>query len=955
LTQEPETAPSTLSAAGVGSTIAASDTTAAGGRIPPVPFEKYTLPNGLDVILHEDHSTPIVCVNVWYHVGSKNEERGRTGFAHLFEHMMFQGSEHHNSEYFGPLQEAGGRLNGSTNDDRTNYWEVVPSNYLELALWMESDRMGFLLPAMSQEKLDNQRDVVKNERRQSYENRPYGLAAETIAAAMYPHDHPYSWPTIGYMDDITAATRDDIAQFFRRYYHPANASLCIAGDFDPRETRRLVDRYFGSLAPGPRIEKMSVPTPMLPAEKRILMRDRVGLPRLYLNWHTVPADAIDDAELDLLASVLAGGKSSRLYRSLVLDKQLAQDVAAFQRSGEIAGSFTITATAKPGVTLAQLEAAIAQEVAGIQSSPPTPSELERAVNRFETQFVVAMESVGGFGGVADRLNRYNVMNDDPGHATKDFERYLKVDTAGVVHVARKYLADRRVVLAVEPGAERTIMPDPIAENAADAARAAALPRPGAKRIADRPAQPGAASFDRSKMPTPASPPKFALPPVHRSRLSNGLEVVVVEHHELPIVTLNLLNRSGNASNPTDRLGLANLVAAMLDEGTATRTSEDVADQLAVVGSSLSIRADWDTTRTGLFTLKRHLDHSLDIFADVLLRPTFPAAELERQRSLALTNLVRLRDQPTVLAGLAIDAVLYGAGHPYGRPEMGNEKSLRAISRGDVARFYESHLRPNNGSLIVVGDITPAEVMAALETALGQWLPGSPDAVSFPDLRPRPGTTITLVDKPAAAQSVIGVGHVGVTRKSPDYFSLIVMNAILGGLFTSRLNMNLREDKGFTYGARSSFEWRKQPGPFVASASVQTAVTAAAIAEFLKEFHDIAGGRPVTDAELDYAKASITRGFPGGFETARDIAGRVEMMVEFELAGDYFDKFVANVSAVTAADVLRAAQRFIDNDHLSIIVVGDASQIESPLREIRDGIGLHRAEFDDEFGLVVGQA
>src|SRR5262245_9539520 len=490
----------------------------AAGRLPSIAFEKYTLPNGLDVILHQDHSTPIVCVNVWYHVGSKNERPGRTGFAHLFEHMMFQGSEHHDAEYFGPLQEAGGRLNGSTSDDRTNYWEVVPSNYLELALWLESDRMGFLLPAMSQEKLDNQRDVVKNERRQSYENRPYGLASETIAAAMYPYDHPYSWPTIGYMDDLTAASREDIAEFFRRFYHPANASLCIAGDFDPVQAKQLVDKYFGSIPAGPRVEKMKPWVPTLAESKRIVMQDRVGLPRLYLNWHTVEADAPDDAELDLLASILAGGKSSRLYRSIVLEKQLAQDVSAFQRSGEIAGSFGITATAKPGVKLADLELAISTELAAIQAEPPTLAELERAVNRYESQFVVALESVGGFGGVADRLNRYNVMNGDPGHMARDFARYLRVNPAGVQRVAQRYLTDKRVILEIVPGSERTSTPDPIAENIQRAASSVEGQNGTAKNEASpgRPtldAQPST-TVDRSVAPAAGPAPRFSLPPIH---------------------------------------------------------------------------------------------------------------------------------------------------------------------------------------------------------------------------------------------------------------------------------------------------------------------------------------------------------------------------------------------------------------------------------------------------------
>ena len=398
------------------SAVAAGAPGGASPRVPKIAFEKYRLPNGLDVILHEDHSTPIVAVNVWYHVGSKNERPGRTGFAHLFEHMMFQGSKHYNRDFFGPLQKAGAqpgaRLNGSTSADRTNYWETVPSNYLELAIWMESDRMAFLLPAMTQEKLDNQRDVVKNERRQSYENRPYGLAYEVILAAAYPPDHPYSWPTIGSMADLTAASREDVADFFRRYYHPGNASLCIAGDFDPGQARRLVEKYFGPIPAGPKVAKLPPRVPRLKEPLRVQMTDRVGLARLYLNWHTVPMFAADDAELDVLADVLAGGKTSRLYRRLVRELQIAQDVNATQRSGEIAGALGIVATARPGRKLAELESVILEEVARLQAEPPSAEEVGRAVARFEEQtgLPVSLE----FAGDLDALSPSGALAPDAG-------------------------------------------------------------------------------------------------------------------------------------------------------------------------------------------------------------------------------------------------------------------------------------------------------------------------------------------------------------------------------------------------------------------------------------------------------------------------------------------------------------------------------------------------------------
>jgi len=932
----------------------AADESAA-GRIPQLKFEKYTLANGLDVILHEDHSTPIVCVNIWYHVGSKNERRGRTGFAHLFEHMMFQGSQNHDNDYFAPLQEAGGQLNGSTNDDRTNYWEVVPANYLELALWLESDRMGFLLPAMTQKKLDNQRDVVKNERRQSYENRPYGLADETIAAAMYPPDHPYSWPTIGSMADLGAASREDIGDFFRRYYHPGNASLCIAGDFDPARARQLVDKYFGALPAGPKVEPLR-PTPaQLAAEKRFVMQDRVSLPRLYMNWHTVPGFAPDDAELDLLASVLGGGRSSRLYRSLVHERELAQDVSVFQSSGELAGMLRITATARPGRKLSDIEAAIVAELKRIQAEPPSAEELERAVNRYEVSFVTALESVGGFGGRADRLNLYNVLAGDPAHITRDFERYLKVRPADLQRVAAQYLTDKRVVLEVVPGQTRSVRPDPIAE--ADEVIKSQKSERGDQRSEGSVAAASSAarstpdaSLDRSAMPRPAQPPGFRLPPIQRAKLANGLDVLVVEHRELPTVSMNLVLRAGVADNPAEKLGLADLVAAVLDEGTEKRSATQIADELAAVGSSLSVAAGWDTSQVRLFTLKRHLATSLDIFGDVLTHPTFPVEELDRQRSLMLSRLARLRDDPASIARLAVGAVLYGDGHPYGRPALGDEATLKAITRDDVVEFYRSRFGPTQAGMIVVGDVTAREITELLNKALADWKPQAAEPSALPEPTKARPLEITLVDKPGAAQSVISVGQVGVSRRSPDYFPLVVMNTIFGGQFSSRLNMNLRENKGYTYGARSSFDWRRQPGPYVATASVQTAVTAPALVEFLREFRDIAGGRPPEAKELEFAKAYITRSYPATFETPRDIAGRLEDLIEYGLPDDYYNTVVPGIATVQLGDVERVAKKHIDLDHLSIVVVGDRAQIESGLRTLPEGKRLRPSQLDAAFRL-----
>ena len=922
---------------------------AASDRLPKIAFEKYTLPNGLQVILHQDHATPIVGVNVWYHVGSKNEKPGRTGFAHLFEHMMFQGTKHYNADFFGPLQKAGGKLNGSTSSDRTNYWETVPSNYLELALWMESDRMGFLLDAMTQEKLDNQRSVVKNERRQSYENRPYGLAFETILAAAFPPDHPYSWPTIGSMVDLDAASRDDIADFFRRYYNPANASLCIAGDFQPETAKRLVEKYFGPIPASPKIEKMKPQIPTLEKAVRLRMTDRVSLPRVYMVWHTTEMFAPDDAALDVLADVLGGGKPSRLFKSLVRDKQIAQDASAYQDSEELAGMFFVVATARPGHTLAELEAAILAEIRKLQDEPPTAEEVAQAVSRREAHMVHALASVSEFGGRADRLNMYNVYTGDPGYMSKDFERYLKVEPAAVQEVAKKYLHDKLVTLSVTPGKSQKIEPDPRAT--AEKARVEMAKKISRERLPA--AAPIAEDADRTTLPKAAAEVQFHLPPIHRRQLANGMKLLVVENHKLPLVHVHVLLPSGRASDPPQKLGLASLMAAVWDEGTKTRSSEQIADALAGMGANLSLSADWDHCVARLDTLKRHLPRALDVANDVLQNPAFPADELKREQAQALGRLMQVRDEPNALANIAVLGTLYGQSHPYGRPPYGTPASLRSIGCDDLKAFYAGHIRPEQATAIVVGDVTADEIAAALDKTLGAWKSsGDAVATAYPAPPAAKPTRIILVDKPGAAQSVISVCQLGTFRTAPDYFPLVVMNSVLGGQFSSRLNMNLREDKGYTYGARTSFDWRvHQPGTYVASASVQTAVTAPALVEFLKEFEGIAGTKPVAAEELEFNRTYLTRGYPSGFETSGGVAGQLETLVSFSLSDDYFNTVVPKINAVTAADVRRAAEAHLHLDRLAIVVVGDRAKIQAALAKLPAGKGLQTVQFDEQFRIV----
>ncbi len=958
--------------------------------LPPIKVIEYKLENGLRVILHEDRSTPIVAVNIWYHVGSKNEIPGRTGFAHLFEHMMFQGSQHYDKDYFGPLQEAGGTLNGSTNPDRTNYWEVVPSNFLELALWLESDRMGYLLEAMTEEKLNNQRDVVKNEKRQNYDNRPYGLVPAKIAETMYPPEHPYHWLTIGSLDDLTAASIDDVKDFFRRFYTPNNASLVIAGDFNPDTTRKLVEKYFGPLKKGPEAKPIAAPQPNLDKAMRLTMEDRVSLPRIYITWNSMPQYTKDEAALDTVATIMTNGKGSRLYKSLVYEKQIAQDVTAFNNTREIAGQFQIVVTAKPGKSLEELEAAVNVEIEKLKQEAPSVDEMERAFNARESSLIFGLQTVGGFGGKSDQLNLYATFLNKPTYFQQDINRYASVTAEDVKRVTNTYLTDKRLILTVTPRAKGKTTGEPVAASprgsiappsqqtagiqsggsSSSAAKApstngtqqgattvpvtdktaggqyqnksettATKPAGAAPPIAETPSTDKDKTASASKtgglydIPTPAADPKFSLPKLQRRTLSNGLEVLIVEHHELPVVDLSLVLKTGGTADPNNRGGLASLTAALLDEGTKTRSALDISNQLASIGASLGTGADWDMSAVNLLTLTKHLDRALDIFADVIINPSFPSSELELQRNQRLAAFLQRRDNADAIAGIAYASLLYGRGHPYGHSLLGDDASVKAVTIDEIKNFYQTYYRPNNASLIVVGDIRPDALVGQLERALAKWQKADVPTITVPESAPRDRAGIYLVDKPDAAQSVLAIGQIGVPRSTPDYFPLLVMNTLLGGQFTSRVNMNLRENTGYTYGARTSFDFRRGAGPFAATAGVQTAVTKESVVEFLKELRGIRGAIPITPAELEFSKQAIIRGYPRTFETPDQIANRLTPLVIYGLPDSYFNDFIPKIRAVTADDVTRVANKYLDPSKMAILVVGDRKVIEASLRSL----------------------
>ena len=881
---------------------------------PAVAFEKHTLPNGLDVVLHQDRSVPVAAVNVWYHVGSKDEEPGRTGFAHLFEHIMFRGTKHHKASHFEPLQKIGATLNGSTNGDRTNYWEDVPSNYLELALWLEADRMGFLLDALDQDGFDTERDVVKNERRQSYENRPYGMAQWHIQQALFPLPHPYHWMTIGSQEDLDAASLEDVKDFFRRYYAPSNASLSIAGDIDLAAALELAHRYFGDLDPGQPARRTGRADSPLAGRIDLEMTDRVTLPRLYAVWPAPANLSGDDAAGDILSAILADGQSSRMYRALVYEKQLAQNASVSYHAAEIAGQFRMELTPAAGHTLDEVEAAAEEVLHSIAADPPSEEEFERAINRIEMQHYRTLSRVGGFGGRADALNFFNVYTGDPGRLNTIMDEYRAVTPDEVRRVHRDILSGGQVRMRV-------------------------LPEPALRT--------GAIAVDRNVQPAGGPTPSFTPPRPQRARLSNGMEIIVARKPELPLTAFTLLARAGATTDPAHLPGLASFAAAMLTEGTATRSSQQIAAAFEHIGSRLAGDARKEVTLLTAETLKRHLPRALELAADVARNANFPEHELERIRRERITDLRRAKDDAGYLGDANFGTLALGAASPYAHSNFGNETAVSAAARADLQSISRQALRPDRMCLLLAGDITLDEAAALAEDCFGDWT--TPDAaIATPDAAATDGAAgvgprIYLIDKPGAAQSVIRAGMPVVERNHADFMPLSALNYAFGGQFSARLNRNLRQDKGYSYGYNSGISWYNAPSLLAAGGSVQTEVTHLAVAETLREFADISSDRPLADAELADAKAGLRLGYPAGFERPAQLLARLLRLAQFNLPDDYFADFEQRLDAVTLPDTHRVGAAYLAPRRLTILVVGDQERVAEQLRELGYGLTLLDAE------------
>ena len=884
-------------------------TTATAPAAPRVEFEKYTLPNGLQVILHVDRKLPVVHVNQWFHVGSKNEKVNRTGFAHLFEHVMFQGSKNAPGEYFSHVERAGanlftGGVNGTTNNDRTNYFATVPSSNLKYLLWLESDRLATLTEVITKEMLDNQRDVVKNERRQGLENQPYGRAFLLMDENLYPKGHPYSWSVIGSHEDLTAASLDDVKEFFKTYYTPNNLSLVIAGDFDKAEAKRLVEKYFGGIAPGPALDRPARWVPKLEGERVVEVKDRVPLQRVYVAWPTMPFFEAGDAELDLAATVLADGLSSRLTKALVYDRQMASDVSAFQYSREIASSFIVIATARPGSSLAEIEKIITDEIARLAKSGPTADELKRAQTKWEYRFVSGLERIGGFGGKADLLNQYNTYWGHPGRFDDDLARYRNATVESVRDTVARWL-DTRNRLFVRFHPETSTRESQVA-------------------------------VDRAKAPAIGEDKRFVAPEVKTAKLENGLQLFVVERRDLPKVAVSLVTKAGSVADPAGKSGAAYLTATNLDVGTKTRTALQIEDELGDLGTSLEAGAGAESANVSFEVLKKNLAPAMSVFSDVIRTPTFPAEEIEREKKLLADGLAQEANNPGALARRIGPMLAYGHDHPYGRPSRGLPATIAQVTAADLARFHSTYWKPGSSALIVAGDVTLAEATELARQHLGSWSGGAAPAVQIPAPKPVGIGKVFLVDRQDAAQTVVMQLLPAPARRTEDFYALNLADAVWGGGFMTRLNLNLREAKGYSYGVFSTPDLKSKFGVWVAQGGVQTDKTKEAVVEFVAELKSLAGGKPITEEEMAGAKANRVRGYAQEFETLSQLVGQVGTLWALDLPLMELQRFPDETQTLTLAAVNAAARKYAVPGQATLLLIGDLSKIEGGIRGLNLG-------------------
>jgi len=870
-----------------------------------IPFQKFVLDNGLTVIVHEDHKAPIVAINVWYHVGSKNEKPGKTGFAHLFEHLMFGGSEHSQGRYIDAMEKIGATdLNGTTNNDRTNYFENVPTSAVDFTLWMESDRMGFLLGSLDQKTLDLQRGVVQNEKRQG-ENQPYAVSDQLITQNTYPAGHPYSWTVIGDMADLNAASMEDVKEWFKTYYGPSNVTIVLAGDIDAKTAKEKVEKYFGNIPAGPPVAHQEVWIAKMAGTHRQIVQDRVPQARIYKVWNIPQYGSADADYLDMVSDILSQGKTSRFYKRLVYDDQIATDARAAVDLNEIAGQFYVQATAKPKQDLAQVEKELDEELARFLKDGPNAEEVARVKAQHEASFVRGIERIGGFGGKSDKLAESQVFLGSPDAYKVSLKRIQDATAEDLKAAANRWLSNGVYVLEV-------------------------LPFPEYKA-----ASTGA---DRSKAPEIGAPPELKLPKLQHATLSNGLKVILAERHEVPLVDFWLSVDAGYAADQFASPGTASMAMSLLSGGTKTRTALQISDEQELLGARLAARSNLDLSIVQLSALKSKLNPSLDLFADLILNPVFPAADFSRQQSLQLAAIQREKNTPIQMALRVFPGLIYGPGHAYGNPLTGSgtTASVGKLTREDLVKFHEVWFKPNHATLVITGDTTLAELTPKLEKLFANWKPGQIPEKNIKKVQLPAKSVVYLIDKPGALQSIIFAGNIAPPRANPEEIAIEAANDDLGGMFGSRLNMDLREDKHWSYGVRSLLWDARGQRPFLAVAPVQTDKTKESLEEMNKIFRGFLGDHPVTADELARIQANETLSLPGSFETLNAVGQSINDIVQFGLPEDYYETYAGKVRALKTGDVEDGAKAIVSPDHLIWVVVGDRAKIEPGIKEL--GLG-----------------
>lgn len=862
-------------------------------------YQRFTLDNGLRVIVHEDHKAPIVAVSIWYHVGSKNEPEGKTGFAHLFEHLMFNGTENYDGEWFEPLQRVGATsINGTTWLDRTNYFQTVPTPALDLALWMESDRMGHLLGAVTQEKLDNQRSVVQNEKRQG-DNQPYGRVNYNLYEGIFPVGHPYRHSTIGSMADLNAASLDDVKQWFRDFYGPNNAVLSLAGDIDLATAREKVERYFGDIPAGPEVDSHAVWIPQREINTSEIQYDEVPAVLANRAWVVPPRNTREQALLDLAAAVIGDGRNSRLYLDLVYERQLATSVNVGVTPFELASVFDLSVTLKPGEPDATATEAIDRIMAEFLEDGPTSSELERVVSSINAATIRGLERVGGFNGKAGQLAQGELYAGDPLFINQ-YLQWINTATAREVRdVARSWLARGWHQVNVVPAGEFS---------------AATI---GVDRSGGLPEMPG-------NMPT------LSFPEIQTTALANGIEVVLAERSAVPVVSMSIQFDAGYAADAGNKLGVASFTMAMLDTGTQSRNALEITDEEERLGAIINAGANVDASFVNLSALKDRLEDSIDLWADIILNPVFSQEELERLQGLRIAGIAQEKAQPIGLALRLLPPILYGPDHAYGVPfsGTGTVESTASITREDLLNFQNTWLRPDNARIFIVGDTSLEEMVPLLESVFRRWqIPATPRPtknitnVSLPDSQ-----RLILIDKPGSPQSFILAGHVIPGLGDARDLALGAMNDVLGGTFTARINMNLREDKGWSYGARTVLQNAQGQRPFLVYAPVQTDRTGDSLLELMRELESIKTSRPVTQDEMDLVIASSTRELPGQYETAQAVLNSLITSARYGRPLDYAASLTEAFGELELSDLQSAANDLVNPNSLTWIIVGDLALI-----------------------------